>query len=262
MKKITVVLAVLLIFIVGLTATGCIVKGTTTGEDAGDRTTRTYDYTDFTEIEIGNAFSLEVIPSDEYSITITAGENILNKLDVTKTGKRLEIDLDGWFFNLRGDMKATVTMPALEGLYLSGATRTVANGFSSDSDFRAEVSGASTLNMDLEAGKCDIEISGASRVKGNLTAADTDFDVSGASTLDLTGSGSDTSIVASGASRIELQNFTVEDADIDLSGASSGTVNASGKLDANLSGASTLNYTGGPDLGTINTTGGSTFREK
>ncbi len=261
MKKLTIILTVLMVFILALTATGCIVVGDGNGEDEGSRTTRTYDYTDFTEVEIGNAFRLEVVPSDTYSITITAGQNILDKLRVNKSGNRLEIDLTGWVFSIRGDMEARVTMPVLEGLYLSGATRTTAKGFSSDRDFRGEISGASSLDMDLTCGKCDLEVSGASKITGTLNATETDLEATGASTIDLEGSGGNTQLVVSGASKAQLETFEMDDADVEISGASSGTVNVSGRLDVELSGASSLRYEGDPELGSINTSGGSSFRE-
>lgn len=261
MKKLTIILTVLMVFILALTATGCIVVGEGNGEDEGSRTTRTYDFTDFTEVEIGNAFRLEVIPSDDYSITITAGQNILDKLRVNKSGGRLEIDLTGWIFSIRGNMEARVTMPVLEGLYLSGASRTTAKGFSSDRDFRGEISGASSLDMDLTCGKCDLEVSGASKITGMLHATDTDFKVTGASSMELDGTGADSRIIASGASHLQLRDFEVEDADLELSGASSGNVNVTGRLDVELSGASSLRYEGDPELGSVNTSGGSSFRE-
>ncbi len=261
MKKLTIILAILMMFVLAFTTTGCIVVGGSENGDEGNQSTRTYDYTDFTEIEIGNAFRLEVVPSDEYSITITAGQNVLDKLRVNKSGNRLEIDLTGWVFSIRGKMEARVTMPILEGLYLSGATRTTAKGFTSDRDFRAEISGASSLETDINCGNCDIEVSGASKVNGVLNATGTDFEVTGASNISLEGRGGDTELVVSGASKTQLEAFEMEDADVNMSGASSGTVNVSGLLDVELSGASSLRYTGDPDLGSINTSGGSSFRE-
>ena len=64
------------------------------------------------------------------------------------------------------------------------------------------------------------------------------------------------------ASNINLEQFAVDDAAIRLSGASNGTINASGTLDANVSGASSLYYVGNPTLGDIDTSGASKVREK
>ena len=61
---------------------------------------------------------------------------------------------------------------------------------------------------------------------------------------------------------LELAAFPVNNTDVKLSGASTGTVNLSGKLDADLSGASKLNYSGEPTVGAINISGGSTLSKK
>ena len=105
-------------------------------------------------------------------------------------------------------------------------------------------------------------MSGASKVIGAITGSDANFDVSGASTIQLEGSASNVVIDGSGASRVNLGGFTVDNVDIELGCASSGTVKLDGRLDANLSGASKLEYIGEPTMGTINTSGGSTLSKK
>ena len=107
-----------------------------------------------------------------------------------------------------------------------------------------------------------VQLSGASQADGSLTMTNGDFELSGASTLSIEGSARDVSVDASGASRADLSDFPVTNARIDLSGASNSTVNASGELNADLSGASTLHYIGNPTLGDISTSGASTISRK
>jgi len=140
-------------------------------------------------------------------------------------------------------LRASVTMPQLHGLTVSGASRGTVSDFSSTEDL-------------------DIAVSGASRVTGNITAGNVEFDISGASTIQLEGSANDMVASVSGASRFNLDAFIVNNADVNFSGASSGTVNLNGRLDANLSGASRLSYIGEPTMGTINTSGASTLNKK
>ena len=52
--------------------------------------------------------------------------------------------------------------------------------------------------------------------------------------------------------------FPVHNADVKLSGASQATVNLDGRLDADLSGASHLEYIGEPTMGVMTTSGAST----
>ena len=97
---------------------------------------------------------------------------------------------------------------------------------------------------------------------GDIEAGDASFDLSGSSDATLTGSGQDVTIDVSGASKIDLAEFPVADAKVDASGASQVTVNPSGRLDVNASGASHVYYLGSPSLGTIDTSGSSTVERK
>jgi len=66
----------------------------------------------------------------------------------------------------------------------------------------------------------------------------------------------------SGASSVDLESFPVTDLQAELSGAGSAVVNASGTLDVEANGASDLSYLGNPTLGSVNTSGASTVKEK
>ena len=204
--------------------------------------TQTYNFTDFTRVEVGYAFQVEVVQSNSYSISITAPEDLFNFIQVSKEGETLKIGVTQPV-SIAGTKKVEITMPDLHAINLSGATKGTIKGFSSSHDFDLKLSGASSLNGDLAAG-------------------DIDFDVSGASTVELDGSAQDIDVNASGASRVKLADLSVRNADVLLSGASSGTVNLSGKLDADLSGALKLSYIGAPTMGTINTSGGSTLNKR
>ena len=114
----------------------------------------------------------------------------------------------------------------------------------------------------MAAGNVDLGASGASQITGDLSAADVNIDLSGASSVQLEGSGDDAVIKASGASSAKLAGFEVNNVDVNLSGASSGTINMDGRLDADLSGASSLSYIGEPTMGNINTSGASTLSKK
>lgn len=258
MKKAIVAILMVILLTSGLLV-GCI-GGVVRG--SGNLDTREFNFSDFSRVEVGSAFEVKVVQSDSYSVSVTADDNLFDYILVTKQGTTLKIYLKTAQY-IATTTRAEITMPQLRGLELSGATRGTVSGFSSTENVDVEVSGASSLDMvDISTGDINFNISGASRVTGDITARDADFEVSGASTVQLEGSAADTVIEASGASRVELSGFTVNNADVRLSGASSGTVNLDGRLDADLSGASTLSYVGEPTMGNINTSGASTLRRK
>ncbi|MFC2070870.1 head GIN domain-containing protein, partial [Chloroflexota bacterium] len=215
------------------------------------------DFADFTEVDIGSAFEVEITRSDTFSVVVSADESLFDYIEVTKSGQELRIYLNPRHiftdFTIGAKtLKAEITMPALRELTLSGASTGTITGFKSASDFDLVVSGASTLKI-IDGGMNDavFEVSGASKVSGNMTADNMEFEVSGASSVELSGSADEVVLNVSGASRLDMTDFTLQDASIELSGASEATVNVKGKVDVQLSGASRLYFYGNPDMGEL-----------
>ena len=232
---------------------------------SGNLVTEEMDFSDFTIVEVGSAFEVEITQSDSYSVSITADDNLFDYIEVFRTGDTLTIRLkSGYSYQWPLTLRAEITMPELYELELSGATRGTVEGFSSSHKFVLGLSGASSLTMvDISAGDIEIDLSGASSVTGGITASgDAHFTLSGGSTVGLEGVANDLLIGASGASNLEISDFPVHNANVNLSGASRATVNLDGRLDADLSGGSHLIYIGEPTLGDINTSGGSTVSKK
>lgn len=270
MKKILIPVIMVVVLLISLPVMGCgTILVTKDGEtDTGSRETRTYDFTDFTWVEIGSAFEYEIRQADNFSISVTAGSNIFDDITVTKSGETLNIHVRfpgiSWsIFNRYPALTAVITMPFLEGLESSGATHGTVSGFESDEFMDVTVSGASTVIFeDIAAGDSTLNVSGASSVHGDFVANDFDMDISGASTVQLKGTAEKMDINCSGASTLRLAEMKAVDADIILSSASRATLNLTGSLDVNVSGASTLEYSGDPVLGKTSVTGASTLRKK
>jgi hypothetical protein len=210
---------------------------------SGNLETEQYAFTNFTEVEIGSAFEFEIKQSGSYSINITADDNVMDYVQVSQDGQTLTIRLRRFISIGPVTLRASMTMPQLHGLTASGASHGTVSDFSSTEDL-------------------EIKVSGASKVTGDIIAGNVEFNISGASNIQLEGSANDLDAGVSGASHLNLDDFIVNNADVNMSGASSGTVNLNGRLDANLSGASTLWYIGEPTSTDINTSGGSTVSKK
>ncbi len=207
-----------------------------------DMATWEYELADFTNVNVSSAFTVDVSQSDSYSVSITANRNLLDYLNIYQRGKTLYIGLKrARYSNVR--YEANITMPLLLNLELSGASKGDISGFSS-------------------ANPLKLELSGASRISGSIETGDCNFDLSGASRVELAGSGNDADIDASGASKVELADFPINNAEVKLSGASNAMLNLDGRLDADLSGASHLEYIGEPTMGVIETSGGSTLERQ
>jgi hypothetical protein len=210
---------------------------------SGNLVTREMDLSGFTRLVISHAFVADVTQSDTYRVEITVDDNLVDHLDVSKRGDTLYVGMDN--LSLFGDvtLRAKITMPTLERLEASGASKVTATGFRSSARF-------------------DLEVSGASSVEGEMDSGDVHIRVSGASSVTIDGSGGNGDIGVSGASRARLETFALQDATVEASGASSATVNVAGRLDAAASGASTILYVGNPQLGRIEESGASSVKPK
>jgi len=272
MKKLMILTAALPILLIGtllVSSCGTILVTKNGDTETGVTETRQYDFTDFSRVAIGSAFDYEIKQSDVYNISITASSNLFDDIDVLKMGQTLMIGMDfpkaPWAVNINNlpGPKAIVTMPQLQGLAGSGASHGSVTGYSSTEVLDVTASGASTVALgEIAASHISFGVSGASKVTGDITTEYIELGVSGASTVHLKGTTSDMYANATGASHLELADLKTENANIVLSGASNGTVNLDGRLDAELSGASTLEYLGEPSLGTMIMTGASKLDRK
>jgi hypothetical protein len=237
--------------------------GVTEVVGSGNLEAKEFDFSGLTRVAVAHAFQVDITRADSFFVSITLDDNLFEYLDIKKIGDTLHIGLETDVTYRKTTQRATITMPDLRRLELSGASRGDISGFSSAHSLWLEASGASYLSIEnVEAGDTQFNISGASRVSGNIEIADGNFDVSGASTVELEGAAHDVLMDVSGASTMRLADFAVTNAGIELSGASKATVNVSSRLDIDASGASRLDYLGNPTLGTVSVSGESTIRQK
>jgi hypothetical protein len=161
-------------------------------------------------------------------LQITINENLAKHLIVRTSGKLLALGLDEGFQYERLTAKATVTMPALEHVDLSGASRADLIGFEQTPTPRFEA-----------------RLSGASALSGPLAAAAVDLDLSGASEARLSGSTGPLDLDLSGASRAGLEGLAAHSARVDLSGGSRAQLLVRDEVHGEASGASSLEVGGG-----------------
>ena len=263
-KPVTIILAAILAAAILLLIPGCsgtvplprVVKG------SGDVITRERSFSDFTYVEIGSAFEVEVTKSGSYLVSITADDNLFEYIEVSMEDETLKILLTPGYNYSGATLKAGITMPELSGLRLYGATKGMLTGFKSSNALDLELAGASSLDMDIITGDTTLRMSGATGVTGKLNARYTEFEILEASRIELAGSANKMNLRASGASKLDLADFPLDQASVTLSGASETTIKVNGKLDVALTGASRLYYDGNPVIGDITISEASTIKRK
>jgi len=228
------------LFLLGLVLlAGCsALSGLNFVQGSGNPVTQEFDFSDFTEVGIENAFAGTITRGDSYRVVVTVDDNLVDRLKVEQNGNRVTIGFNKTTATTNADLTYEITLPTLSALEVSGASQAQITGFTSGDEL-------------------SIEASGASRVEGDISSGDADLTASGASVIRLLGTGGDLRGEASGASTLDLTDFVTADADVTASGASHIIVNTTGRLDAEASGASNVDYLGQPTLGNISASGGS-----
>jgi hypothetical protein len=250
---------------------------------------KSYDFKDFTDVELADAFQFEIKQADNYSVVVSTKDEDLKYLDVYKSGNTLHVGRKVGLYN-HTDNAVMIALPKLNNLTVSGSCTGTAAGFDSTGNLEITVSGASSLHMNIKAGQTGMDVSGSSYISGDLTAADTriklagasrmymnlktgktwidlsgssgafgniqaldsQFKLSGASDCDLTGSTGDALIEAYGSSQMNSPDLKLKNADIILEGASHAEIYAEGVLNIDLSGSSRLDYKGNAQVGRTN----------
>jgi hypothetical protein len=181
--------------------------------------TKSFALADFDSIEINRGVQLEVTRGDGFAVSVTADDNLWDVLDVSLQDRTLHVELpsDRLFSNVT--VHAAVSMPVLASVHASGGSHAQLSGF------------------DVPLPSLNLHASGESAIEGDANANALSLDLSGASRATLTG--------------------MVTNATVDFSGTSSGTLTVDGTLDYHLSGGSHLVYSGNPQIGKSETSGGS-----
>ena len=207
----------------------CLILFTITScssQSKGPERTRTLKVSDFSKLDMGSAFKINVEQGSSYSVSVTGKEDDLDDLEYGVSRGKLHIGYknSSWTKN-RQNVQVEITMPNLDGVDFSGACNAKVAGFRRGRGMNIDVSGASRVEMDFTADKVFVDLSGASR-------------------LTLLGRGEILEGEMSGASTFDGKDFPVKEANIDASGASKASVVASSALQADASGASSIRYSG------------------
>ncbi len=173
---------------------------------SGHLATDPRDATGFKGVDVGGVFQVEITAQKEFAVEVEADDNLLQYIRTDVRNGVLHIETSRKI-SPKNPIRVRVSAPEIDNLDVSG----IANV---------------TLN-EVKTSSLSLDSSGASKIK--ISGETTKF------TVDV-----------SGATKIDAEHLAAVDATIDASGASSVTVNVSGNLRTDASGASKIHYTGTP----------------
>lgn len=206
---------------------------------------RSFSVSGFTKLEMGSAFKLNVAPGKQFKVVAEGRAEDLNDLEASTSGGALKLNYknDGWKSKNRKEVRVSITMPALDGLDLSGASKATIAKFPPNAQFEIQVSGASQATVELVSREVELDLSGASQITllGNCDKLEVDL---------------------SGASSLKGNDFEAKIVKIESSGASNAMVVANNTLQANASGASSIKYRGNAKDVKTSTSGASSIKRQ
>ncbi len=184
----------------------------------------------FTEIEISSAFKVVLTQGNIEKLTLEGDDELLQRVITETRGNKLIINFkDGTYNKSFKEVTVYLTFKTLSSIELSGAVNLNGTNEMNFNDLELECSGATKINLNLNASKLDCDFSGASNLslEGNVQALDIDV---------------------SGASKVNAEDLVVKNCNIDCSGASYIAIHVTDKLRAEGSGASKISYKGNPSI--------------
>jgi phage shock protein PspC (stress-responsive transcriptional regulator) len=186
---------------------------------------------DFTYLDIGNTFIVNVIKGDDYKIEFNENNQMSDDVVFEKDSETLKIryrNSDNFFDANRNKLKLNITMPQIAGVNLQGASQTYIQNFNLE-QFRANLSGTAKAQI-------------------NMTVEDANVDLSGASKLILSGVARNLNAELDGIASLEAYDMVISEATIDANAAANVKIYVTDFLRVNASGGTTIKYKGNPKI--------------
>lgn len=214
------------------------------GCSEGDLITQNFDIDgSYTELVVEDAFDV-TISNDVTQAVVTAGDNIMSKVRLEKSGNTLNIRLKGWVPN-SGDPKVILPYnPNMTSVNLSGASELHSPFTLSGQTIEIKCSGSSDFFGSIDANELKLKLSGSSDATIDGTVANATLDLSGSSDLE-------EKIIENHYSLICGQ------CKCSISGSSEAYVHCDGSISGSISGSSQLHFTGAAFTADCETSGSS-----
>ena len=184
-------------------------------------TNETRKVSQFDNVDISSAFKVVVTDNDyKGNVVVSAPSDALGKIVTKVVNGTLKVYVDG-SISMKNGEKLEITFPhrKLRDIKISGASKLVADHVLKVDKLNVNLSGASSLDLNVVSNLIKLDHSGASKFKIKGNAQNFDANVSGASKLDAEDlKAANVKLKASGASSVKV--WAVNDLKIDASGAS------------------------------------------
>jgi hypothetical protein len=167
---------------------------------SGNPSSETREVGEFSGVDVGGVFQVEITAQQEFGFEIEADDNLLPLIRTEVRDGVLWIETDEKI-SPNQPLRVRVSAPDINKIAASGVSKVSLSAVKND-ELHVDTSGASKVNITGETANLIVEVSGASKVDaGDLKAGNAKIDASGASHVDVFAV-NDLRSDASGASKI------------------------------------------------------------
>ncbi len=199
--------------------------------------TITPDLKDFNRVELRAAADVDITVGENYSVTISGDEDMIEEIEVIVRRGRLIIkrknEDDRRFFNWssEGYMEAVITMPTIEGMEINGAGDTIIRGVDSD-ELELSINGSGNLDVSGKTNSLDASINGSGDIDmGEVTGGDIEASINGSGDIDIAGGTCQSiEIKINGSGNVDARQVECQDAEVNVSGSGDSIVYASNQI--------------------------------
>lgn len=186
---------------------------------------------DFSEIAMSVSGTVYVKQGSPCKVVLEGDQNDLEKIETVVEGDKLKIKTKSWTSNI-GKITAYVTCPNIEGLYVAGSGKMIAENDFSSEELDLAVSGSGELRLKgIQCEEMDIHVSGSGDVY-----------------VDNDGQAEEVDISISGSGKVYAENLKVNECDAHISGSGSCKIYVTDELEARISGSGSVYYKGTPKI--------------
>jgi hypothetical protein len=181
----------------------------------------------FKNIEVSGDENVYISQGESATLRLEGDENLLRLIVVSQEGDKIYVRVRrGYNIQPTGELRVYAKAPVFRDIDVSGACNII---------------GESKIN---NAENLEMHVSGAGDIKMELDAPAIKAEISGSGSIYLKGQTRDVELGISGAGHAHCFDLLAENTKVDISGAGDAEVYASLKLDAEVSGAGSVNYRG------------------
>src|SRR5659263_106041 len=204
----------------------------TTVSQAQTTYSETRNLSGFSKIDFAVAGEVFITLGNDYSVVIKGDKDYLKEVETNVSGDDLIIKKDKWFDFINEKVIVEITMPALDGIRVSGSGKVVINDPLRGKELNMSVSGSGKIvlkEITLDKVECHISGSGSLYIEGPGTVRDLGMSISGSGSL-------------------KGEGVTVSRLDARISGSGNCDCNVTELLKASISGSGSIYYSGNPKI--------------